>query len=64
MVRDDEIDLGTFELDPCNLRDGEAEEVASRLAAELAAALRRGDGGSALADWRKRRREARIAWPD
>jgi D-glucosaminate-6-phosphate ammonia-lyase len=32
IVRDDEIDRGFFELDPCNLHPGEAEIVASRLA--------------------------------
>ena len=32
IVRDDEIDRGGFELDPCNLHPGEAEIVATRLA--------------------------------
>ena len=32
IVRDDEIDRGVFELDPCNLHPGEAEIVATRLA--------------------------------
>jgi D-glucosaminate-6-phosphate ammonia-lyase len=32
VVRDDEIDRGFFELDPCNLHPGEAEIVARRLA--------------------------------
>jgi uncharacterized pyridoxal phosphate-dependent enzyme len=32
IVRDDEIDRGFFELDPCNLHPGDAEIVASRLA--------------------------------
>ncbi len=35
IVRDDEIDRGFFELDPCNLHPGEAEIVAARLAEVL-----------------------------
>ncbi len=41
IVRDDEIDRGFFELDPCNLHPGEAEIVASRLAQILSAAVPR-----------------------
>jgi uncharacterized pyridoxal phosphate-dependent enzyme len=40
-VRDDEIDRGCFELDPCNLHPGEAEIVASRLADILSASVPR-----------------------
>jgi L-seryl-tRNA(Ser) seleniumtransferase len=64
MVRDDEIDLGYFELDPCNLCPGEAEEVADRIAAELLGAHGRGAGGTALSEWRRRRDSSRLRWPD
>ena len=64
MVRDDEIGLGFFELDPCNLRDGEAEEVADRLLAELARAREGGGTRTSLAEWRAKRLRARLAWPD
>ena len=64
MVRDDEIDLGYFELDPCNLRDGEAEEVAERIVAELARAREAHGTPTALGEWRAKRMRARLAWPD
>jgi L-seryl-tRNA(Ser) seleniumtransferase len=64
MVRDDEIDLGYFELDPCNLRPGEAEEIADRITAELVAAGERGTGGTTLSEWRRNRDAARLRWPD
>ena len=35
IVRDDKIEHGFFELDPCNLHDGEAETVAACLIATL-----------------------------
>ncbi|MDB5816567.1 MAG: hypothetical protein JWQ11_207 [Rhizobacter sp.] len=38
IVRDDEVDQGYFELDPCNLQAGEERIVAERLAAALDAA--------------------------
>jgi L-seryl-tRNA(Ser) seleniumtransferase len=64
MVRDDEIDLGYFELDPCNLRPGEAEEIADRITAELVAAGERGTGGTTLSEWRRHRDAVRLRWPD
>jgi L-seryl-tRNA(Ser) seleniumtransferase len=64
MVRDDEIDLGYFELDPCNLRAGEAEEVALRLHAELARVNEVEATVTSLAEWRRRREAQRAAWPD
>ena len=64
MVRDEGIAHGYFELDPCNLRDGEAEEAAARIVAEVE--KMRGRGGPALsfAEWQARREKARLAWPD
>ncbi|HWT29482.1 MAG TPA: hypothetical protein VN240_00470, partial [Propylenella sp.] len=61
-VRDDEIRHGYFDLDPCNLHDEEAEEVASRLAADL----RRLSGARSTpySEWQERRLSARLAWPD
>ncbi|MDQ3560175.1 MAG: hypothetical protein M3453_13525 [Pseudomonadota bacterium] len=64
MVRDDEVDLGYFELDPCNLRPGEAEEVADRIAAELLFARQRGTGATPLSEWRRQREAVRLRWPD
>ena len=64
IVRDDEVESGSFELDPCNLRDGEAEEVAERLLAALEAA-RRGDlVSTSFEAWRASRLRAHLAWPD
>jgi L-seryl-tRNA(Ser) seleniumtransferase len=64
IVRDDEIADGYFELDPCNLTDSEAEEVAERIAAELrkSKATRRTE--SSFAKWSSKRLAARLAWPD
>ena len=64
MVRDDEIERGYFELDPCNLRDGEAEEVADRLAAELRRLRDAPREKTAFEEWRAKRMAARLAWPD
>src|SRR5207244_11529100 len=35
IIRDHEVELGFFELDPCNLHPGEEKIVADRVAAEL-----------------------------
>lgn len=64
MVRDDEIDFGFFELDPCNLRDGEGEEVAERVVAELARLREGKQAPTTLGEWRAKRLTARLAWPD
>jgi L-seryl-tRNA(Ser) seleniumtransferase len=60
MVRDDEIELGYFFLDPCNLHPGEQETVARRLVAVLSAP------GLAVAgnDGPMNSRESLLAWPD
>ncbi len=64
VVRDDEVDLGYFELDPCNLRDGEAEEVADRIVAEFSEARAGSSSQTSLGEWRAKRMQARLAWPD
>ena len=64
VVRDDEIERGYFELDPCNLRDGEAEEIAYRLLDALIQARKSRIAAPALAEWRASRLAARLAWPD
>jgi L-seryl-tRNA(Ser) seleniumtransferase len=65
IVRDHEIELGYFLLDPCNLHPGEAEVVADRMEAEL----ERARGANALkgtraVDRRRRRFESVLRWPD
>jgi L-seryl-tRNA(Ser) seleniumtransferase len=65
IARDDEVDLGFFFLDPCNLHDGEAAVVGRRLVEELdrAAASPTPLGGSFAA--RQKRADARLlVWPD
>jgi L-seryl-tRNA(Ser) seleniumtransferase len=63
-VRDDDLEQGCFELDPCNLRQGEAEEIADRLLAELSRARRGVLPPVSYAVWDARRTRARLAWPD
>src|SRR5918996_568396 len=64
IVRDHHAENGFFDLDPCNLHDGEAEIVAD----QLAAALERGLAGKIPATSLPDRRGARFArmleWPD
>ncbi len=65
IVRDHEIELGYFLLDPCNLHPGEAEIVADRIDQELRHA--RGDNASratTAAARRRRRFDALLRWPD
>lgn len=64
IVRDDEVAQGYFELDPCNLREGEAEEVADRIVLELKEARDGRAKVTSLAEWRNSRLTARLAWPD
>lgn len=62
-VRDHEVELGFFVLDPCNLHPGEEQVVASRIVAELGTARRSGrPGGPDFATWRRSRTAPR--WPD
>jgi L-seryl-tRNA(Ser) seleniumtransferase len=65
IVRDHEIELGFFYLDPCNLHPGEERAVADRFDQELERA--RGlnaPAATAVADRRRRRFERLLAWPD
>lgn len=64
MVRDDEILRGYFELDPCNLSDTEADEVAARILAELRRAKAKNRPSSTFEEWTEKRLTARLAWPD
>jgi hypothetical protein len=64
MVRDDEVAFGYFELDPCNLTDCEAEEVANRIVSELRHAKTKPPRATTFAEWSARRLAARLAWPD
>lgn len=64
MVRDDEVGHGFFDLDPCNLSDSEAEDVAKGIAAEMRQAQVAPRAPGTLADWSARRLAARLAWPD
>jgi L-seryl-tRNA(Ser) seleniumtransferase len=64
IVRDHHAENGYFDMDPCNLHDGEAEIVAD----QLTAALERGLAGEIPATRIPDRRSARFArmldWPD
>jgi L-seryl-tRNA(Ser) seleniumtransferase len=64
MVRNDEIAHGYFELDPCNLSDGEAKEVAAGIIRELHRAKAEHRPASSFAEWAARQLAARLAWPD
>lgn len=65
IIRDHEVELGFFEMDPCNLHPGEEGIVADRVAAELAAARARNDKGvRSAADRRRARFERLLQWPD
>jgi D-glucosaminate-6-phosphate ammonia-lyase len=64
IVRDHHAENGFFDLDPCNLHDGEAEIVGD----QILAALDRGLAGqipvTRLPDRRAGRFERMLAWPD
>jgi L-seryl-tRNA(Ser) seleniumtransferase len=65
IVRDHEVELGQFLLDPCNLHPGEEIAVADRLDAELRqAADNPGARRTTLAERRARRLAAMLRWPD
>ncbi len=64
IVRDDEVAHGFFELDPCNLSDDEAVEVAERILAVLLRTKARHRRALSFADWAAKRRAERLAWPD
>jgi L-seryl-tRNA(Ser) seleniumtransferase len=64
IVRDDEIDQGYFELDPCNLHPGEEAIVAQRLADAFDAALRDAPPPSPIFERRNRHAASLLRWPD
>ncbi len=64
MVRADEIARAYFELDPCNLTQGEAEEVAERIVAEIRRAQAEPRPSTSFVEWTARGNAARLAWPD
>ena len=65
IVRDHEVELDHFFLDPCNLHPGEAELVADRILEELRLAGDRKQTTAYSASERKARRfERLLRWPD
>jgi L-seryl-tRNA(Ser) seleniumtransferase len=65
IVRDHEVELGFFQMDPCNLHPGEEKIVADRVAAELEAARGRNEPSRRTAAERKSARfERLLRWPD
>lgn len=65
IIRDHEIELGYFLMDPCNLHPGEAEVVAARLAEELDRALASNTViATPLAERGLRKTRALMSWPD
>ena len=65
IVRDHEVELGFFELDPCNLHPGEEEIVVNRIVAELDTARGRNEHPRRTAADRKAERfERLLRWPD
>ena len=65
IVRDHEIEQGFFELDPCNLHEGEASIVADRIAEELDTARKRNvPSGRSAAERKTARFERLLRWPD
>jgi L-seryl-tRNA(Ser) seleniumtransferase len=65
IIRDHEIELGYFLMDPCNLHPGEAEEVGARLAEELDRALASNSIiASPMSERGLRKTQALMSWPD
>ena len=64
IVRDHHAENGFFDMDPCNLHDGEAEIVADRLVATLERGLAGQIPATHLPDRRGARFERMLAWPD
>ena len=61
VVRDDESDLGYFDMDPCNLHPGEAQIVGKRLREVLS--MPPGDPTD-IAELKQEAHAKRIRWPD
>ena len=65
IVRDHEVELGYFQLDPCNLHPGEERVVAERLDDELARAHASNKIiATPLAERRRRATARLLRWPD
>jgi len=66
VVRDEFIDINRFDLDPCNLHPGEAEDVAERLRSEAAKPGSTGGpaGGMSVAERQSAATARLLAWPD
>ena len=65
IVRDHEVELQYFFLDPCNLHPGEERTVAARIEAECSRALAEPEPVCTSLDNRNRRRaEKLLRWPD
>ena len=62
IVRDEELEHGVLELDPCNLHPGEAELVAEAVATTLEAI--RGQPSPSLEELRQQAQERLLVWPD
>ena len=64
IVRDHHAENGFFDMDPCNLHDGEAEIVADRLVAALELGLARQIPATSLPERRSARFARMLEWPD
>jgi D-glucosaminate-6-phosphate ammonia-lyase len=64
IVRDHHAEHGFFDMDPCNLHEGEADLVAERLALELDRARAGGGSARSLDELRAARTQRLLAWPD
>jgi uncharacterized pyridoxal phosphate-dependent enzyme len=64
IVRDHHAENGFFDMDPCNLHDGEAEIVADQLAKTLERGLAGEIPATSLAARRAARFAAMLNWPD
>lgn len=64
IVRDHHAEHGFFDLDPCNLHEGEAEIAADRLVAELERARTHGSARRRLSELKAEAVRRLLAWPD
>ena len=64
IVRDHHAENGFFDLDPCNLHDGEAEIVADQIVATLERGLAGQIPLTSLGARRAARFAAMLDWPD
>jgi L-seryl-tRNA(Ser) seleniumtransferase len=64
IVRDHHAENGFFDMDPCNLHDGEAEIVADQLVATLERALAGEIPATSVAARRAERFARMLEWPD